>query len=210
MIRIYLETGSDKTSEFVFTRTLLETLYEKTFIEEKIELIHVGGKDNLNQVVNQLKENNLKGEKNLVIFDADFDSASIIDGGFTKRKAALEKEKVKLGVNFELFLFPNHRDDGDFETLLEEIAQKGKHAHFFDCYEKYEECIELKKNADGVTIYTTPNRKGKLHTYISAMPLSKKQRDSLGQGKWLFDNKDYWDLDSEYLNPLKDFLKRNI
>ena len=43
--------------------------------------------------------------------------------------------------------------------------------------------------------------------YINAVPMEKKLRNSLGSGNWQFQNSDYWDLDCEYLNPLKIFLE---
>lgn len=60
------------------------------------------------------------------------------------------------------------------------------------------------------TDYLSPNLKGKLFTYISAMPMSKTKRDRLGQGQWLFENNDYWNLESEALEPLKDYLEDSI
>ena len=62
----------------------------------------------------------------------------------------------------------------------------------------------------GYSKYNVPNLKGKLHTYMSAQKLSKKYRDRFGSGDWLFDNKNYWNLDVEALQPLKDFLKENL
>jgi hypothetical protein len=45
--------------------------------------------------------------------------------------------------------------------------------------------------------------------YISSMKsLTMAQRHKLGQGEWCFDNDEYWDLDSEELKPLKDFLNK--
>ena len=42
------------------------------------------------------------------------------------------------------------------------------------------------------------------------MPMSKTKRDRLGQGQWLFENNDYWNLESEALEPLKDYLEDSI
>ena len=106
---------------------------------------------------------------------------------------------ANIGVEADIFLFPNNRDDGDFETLISQLTQKEKHKRFFDCFEDYERCLG--------TDYLSPNLKGKLFTYISAMPMSKTKRDRLGQGQWLFENNDYWNLESEALEPLKNILK---
>lgn len=92
-----------------------------------------------------------------------------------------------------------NKDDGDFETLISKLVLSEKHKRFFDCYGDYEKCLG--------TEYVSPNLKGKLFTYISAIPMSKSKRDRLGQGQWFFDNKDYWNLECEALDPLKKFLK---
>lgn len=193
MINIYLETGKKTTSEYVFIEALLNTLdVEKSLF--RIECVN--GKDNLQNAINTFIANTENGGKNLIIFDADSPQNG---GGFTKRKKELEDTLKKLGVKADVFLFPNNRDDGDFETLIAQLAQKEKHKRFFECYEDYEKCLG--------TDYLSPNLKGKLFTYISAMPMSKTKRDRLGQGQWLFENNDYWNLESEALEPLKGYLK---
>ena len=193
MINIYLETGKKTTSEYVFIEALLKTLdVEKSLF--RIECVN--GKDNLQNAINTFIANTENGGKNLIIFDADSPQNG---GGFTKRKNELEDTLKKLGVKADVFLFPNNRDDGDFETLIAQLAQKEKHKRFFDCYEDYEKCLG--------TDYLSPNLKGKLFTYISAMPMSKTKRDRLGQGQWLFENNEYWNLESEALEPLKGYLE---
>lgn len=193
MINIYLETGKKTTSEYVFIEALLKTLdVEKSLF--RIECVN--GKDNLQNAINTFIANTENGGKNLIIFDADSPQNG---GGFTKRKNELEDTLKKLGVKADVFLFPNNRDDGDFETLIAQLAQKEKHKRFFDCYEDYEKCLGID--------YLSPNLKGKLFTYISAMPMSKTKRDRLGQGQWLFENNEYWNLESEALEPLKGYLE---
>ena len=193
MINIYLETGKKTTSEYVFIEALLKTLD----VDESLFRIEcVNGKDNLQNAINTFIANTENGGKNLIIFDADSPQNG---GGFTKRKNELEETLKKLGVEADVFLFPNNRDDGDFETLIARLVQNDKHKRFFDCYEDYEKCLG--------TDYLSPNLKGKLFTYISAMPMSKTKRDRLGQGQWLFENNEYWNLESEALEPLKGYLE---
>jgi hypothetical protein len=43
---------------------------------------------------------------------------------------------------------------------------------------------------------------------MTAQKLSNKQSKRLGRGDWLFDNTDYWNLDVENLQPLKDFFSK--
>ena len=197
MIKIFLETGSKTSSEYVFIRTLLSSM---GFDKEKDNIERVDGKDNLKNASTKMKDNTIQGGTNLIVFDADTVQNN---GGFDKRKAELEQKLKDLDIKAELFLFPNNRDDGDFESLLENLVQKSTHQKFFDCYEDYEKCLGDK--------YQTPNRKGKLHTYISAQKgITHKQRNLLGQGEWLFDDTRFWNLDAKYLSPLKEFFTNHL
>lgn len=192
MIKIYLETGKKTTSEYVFIETLLRVLG----LDKSYQIECVNGKDNLANAANTFMANTESGGKNLIVFDADTPKNG---GGFAKRKKELETALESLGIKADVFLFPNNKDDGDFETLISKLVLSEKHKRFFDCYEDYEKCLG--------TEYVSPNLKGKLFTYISAIPMSKSKRDRLGQGQWFFDNKDYWNLECEALDPLKKFLK---
>lgn len=201
---IFLETGKKNTPEYVFMQTLLELLFGQQYSSE-FEIITVNGKDNLENAKNKFIENTIEGGRNLLIFDAD--NIGIDNGGFKKRTQFLEEKRDKLGVEFDLFLFPNNYDDGDFETLLERIVRKEKHKPFFDCFESYEKCIERHHDEDGNQLYNTPNRKGKLHTFITSVPLANKDKKKLGLGNWLFTNYEFWDINSFELDKLKKFIK---
>jgi hypothetical protein len=141
MTRIYLETGSKKTSEYVFIRTLLEDVLNFDKSKYAVEIECVGGKDNLPNVTNKMIDTTLgEGGTNLIIFDAD-SQAKAKDGGCIKRKKALQQILDSKGVQAEIFLFPNDKDDGDVETLLEKLMRKDLHEKFFDCYNDYETCL---------------------------------------------------------------------
>lgn len=196
MIQIFLETGKSSTSEFVF----MDTLLKRMGLSNNVRVNTVNGKDNLQNAMNIFHTNTLEGGINLIIFDAD---TILNKGGFENRRSYLINKLNELNISAELFLFPNNHDDGCFEDLLLMIALKDKYKRFFDCFEDFEQCLGGE--------YVHPDLKGKVFTYISSMKqLSKNQRDHLGQGKWLFDNSAYWDLDNEALLPLKEFLLRFI
>lgn len=193
MVRIYLETGKNTTSEYVFVDTIIRHL---GISPEMYEIKCVSGKDSLHLMENKMKETTLEGGKNLVIFDADSPENG---GGFEKRKFDILHQLEGMRVDASLFLFPDNQNDGDVEVLMETLVQKDKHRRFFRCYSSYEMCLGDE--------YQAPNLKGKLHTYITAQKgLTKKQRNSIGNGQWLFENKDYWDIDRDTLTPLKDFI----
>lgn len=177
MIRIYIEAKKAETSEYQFIKTLIS---EVIGIDSACyEIIPVNGKDNLINIVNKLRETILEGGRNVIIFDADTQENC---GGYQTRKEAISRFLRKEEIDADLFLFPNDSDDGDFETLLINIVQRTRHAHFFDCYEDYEKCLGQ--------AYEHPNLKGKIFTYVSAQRMSGAQRRKLGQGDWMFRNAD--------------------
>ena len=204
MVKIFLETATDKTPEYYFYKTFLRHL---GISDDKFELICVGGKDNLFKNKNIMEINTLEGGTNLVIFDADTEGNR---GGYTKRYEEIMNNPIAKDLSFDLFLMPDNGEDGDFETMIEAIARKDLNSPFFSCYESYERCVERHKDSDGNQMYYAPNRKGKLHTYMTAQKLTRRFRNRLGSGDWLFDNPQYWNLNVEALQPLKEFLAKNI
>ena len=204
MVKIFLETNKKKTAEYCFYKTLLKHL---GIIDNEFELICVGGKDNLHNNSNIMKINTMERGTNLVIFDADTESNK---GGFKKRYKEMMDFAGNQNLSFELFLMPNNSDDGDFETMIESIARKDIHKPFFNCFENYERCVERHKDIDGNQVYYAPNLKGKLYTYITSMKMSNSCLKRVKDGDWLFDNSEYWDIDSSTLEPLKSFLLKNF
>jgi len=197
MTAILLETGKESTPEYKFILTLLRYLgIDRT----KYEIITVGGKDNLPNVSNKMRDIELNGGKNVLIFDAD---TATNGGGFSSRLSEIKATLTSKDVHAEIFLFPNNHDDGDFETMLDGIANHSSHKLFFDCFSDFEHCVASQ--------YIAPNLKGKLHTYVSSQKgLSKKQRDNIGKGEWLFEDENLWNLNSPKLQSLKDFLLHNL
>src|SRR4051812_37709479 len=91
-------------------------------------VIEIGGWNNLPKSENRFKEATNKGGKNLVIFDADLNIAA--------KRAAIEAIKTKLGIAFELFLFPNNSDPGCVETLIKRIVPQ-QYQDIFPCFDSY-------------------------------------------------------------------------
>ena len=90
-----------------------------------------------------------------------------------------------------------------FEDMLKNIMVHESHERFFDCFRDYTSCLG--------NDYVHPNLKGEVFTYISSMKsLPNKVRRNLGSGDWQFTNKEYWNLDAEYLLPLKEFILNSI
>ena len=154
-----------------------------------------------------MRANSDSGEKNLVVFDAD---TTANNGGFAMRQKELLEKGKALGLSFELFLWPNNQSDGDVEVLMESIARKDLYPEFFDCFSKYEHCISQRKNEKGEPFYTTPNRKGKLHTYFNSLPISNTKKNKFGSGAWRWTDTSIWNLDADSLHPIKDFLLKHL
>jgi len=135
--------------------------------------------------------------KILVIQDADDPTKD--DGGIENRMKYLDK----IDVEFETFLFPNHKDDGDLETLLLRIINKSKYDSFLSCYSNYISCIE--DNTQKVFINELLEDKYKVFSYFSTyygMENSKEENREYIE--------EYWDFNSNNLKPLKDFFKENF
>lgn len=185
--------------------------------EDMFEVISIGGVTNLHNNKNSFEENSIINKGiNLVIFDADDPSKDY--GGFELRKKYLEDQKESIGIEFNYFLFPNNSIDGDYENLLEQIINP-KHKVLFDCFELYQSCIDKRKYNNGQNIYNVPIRKTKIYAYVDSLRKSKKEDDRFkkrnkdivrNEDDFLFDNPEFWDLNSDFLNPLKEFLTKHI
>lgn len=194
MTNIYLETWKPTTPEYVFMRTLLEQCLGKDM--SQISLICVNGWHNLPSVANTFRACTMDGGTNLIVFDADYPANG---GGFQNRLSYINQVLTQEGLSAEVFLFPNHADDGDFENLLEHLVRNDNHQQFFDCFHDYENCLGAN--------YISPNRKAKLFAYVSSqLHFSNNQRKNVGRGEWQFADATLWNLNEAYLDALKDFL----
>lgn len=205
MNKILIEANNKKTPECCFLRAVLGTM----FIHEGIEFVCMGGVGNLftESIKNQIKQALWDGERIIILADADTEAKGY---GYNKRKEEIESRLIKEVGPVPYFLYPDNHSDGDIECLMESTAQRKLHSTFFDCYEDYERCVQGEKNSFGEARYNVPSLKNKLHTYMAAQKLPKKEREKFGIGEWLFENREYWNLEVEELNPLKEFFKMNF
>lgn len=183
-IRIFVEGEADEK----FLGDYLHHL--KLVSGADIKIVSIGGWTNLPKVVNKFREFTDAGYKNLVIFDAD--------SNFSKRKIAMNKKKIQLNIQFELFLFPNDKEGGALESLLLKICNPN-HQNIFTCLNKYKDCLKVSNKE-----YIYPDDKGEVFAFLEA--LGKETKDN----KRNFLDEVVWDLDHQYLNPLKTFLKKFI
>ena len=201
MIKIFAEgTGDIQFLE----KYLIHLLGENN---NRWEFVDAGGYTSLNKIDSIFKENTDMGGVNLIIFDAD----SIENGGgyLARNKYILDKFE-ELSISAEIFLFPDNKSDGDFESLLAKIVNQ-EHNCLLECFEGYEMCVSGHMDENGNQKYITPNRKSKIYAYIDSIKKTSTERNRFKhKNDFFFEKSKFWDLDLAYITPLKEFILRSI
>jgi len=175
-----------------------EIVFKSDSIEIKILVAGGYTKIKENKILTSIKEHIDYEYKILIIQDADNPDKD--NGGVQNRMEYLDKIK---DIKFETFLFPNHKDDGDLETLLLRIIDRLKYDSFLSCYKNYVTCIKEITQKDFITELLED--KNRVFSYFSAyygMENSKEENREYIE--------DYWDLKSNALKALEKFIKNNI
>ena len=171
--------------------------------EERIVILK--GWDNLKTEASALRMRSMtaNGGVNLVVVDADTD--------FLARKNEIERWKAENEVEFELFLFPNNHNAGALEDLLENIINPNNRP-IMDCWENYEkELVKLEIPGRTPPPLTTPAKKTKIYGYLEALlGASKREKELIKEKERDYENTQHWNLDAEYLEPLKEFLLKYL
>lgn len=156
-------------------------------------------KDDVCQRLMSMTDN---GGINIVIFDADAD--------VEQRRSEIMRYKEQYGLDFELFLLPNYQSAGALEDLLENIINLNNQP-IFDCWNNYEKELRLVKILGRDKPLNTPAKKSKIYCYLETLHgTSKSQKKMIKDANRDFQNKEHWDLDAEYINPLKEFLEKSL
>ncbi len=166
--------------------------------KDVFKIIEIGGKDNLKNRIATIKENMEQHIPTLLIFDAD---SVENEGGFEKRCSEIEDFRKEKELNFEYFLLPNHKDDGDLENLLEKITNSDNN-EIFSCWGKYEKCLEnIEIKGKKLKL---PARKTKMYAYLEVLNgnPSYEKRD--------YTDSEHWNLENEFLKPLKKFFEKFV
>jgi hypothetical protein len=143
------------------------------------------------------------GGINLVILDADKDIEA--------RRHDIVAWKQASGVQFNLFLLPNDKDSGALEDMLERIINPVNRP-ILDCWEDYEkELVKLDIPGRTPPPLTTPAKKTKIYGYLEALlGETRSQKELIKEVNRNYQDKRHWNLDAEYLEPLKSFLCQYI
>ena len=193
---IVVEGIADET----FIRQYLYHLFGQKVPENFI--LKTNGKDNLKSsvAINRMRSMTDQGGINLVIFDADDDCET--------RRASILEWKEQNGLEFELFLLPNNQDKGELEDLLENIINPNNRP-IMECWENYEkELVTLDIPGRTPPPLTTPAKKTKIYGYLEALlGPSESEKKKIKEREREYHNALLWNLNAEYLLPLKEFLK---
>ena len=111
-------------------------------------------------IVEGTTEKDLIENKYFAIVDADTSFSS-------RNSEMLEVAKDKA----DFYIFPNHQDDGDLETLL--LSQINKENNVIKCFDRYQECVA--KDIDDkakLYAYTTLVCNQKPEEYIKTLTIS--------------------------------------
>jgi len=202
-IRIFVEGIADSK----FLNDFISHNYKINLSKEDI-IVTKGWSNILSQksdgefIKNQMTKNSDNNGTNLIIFDADKDHS--------KRLKEIIEWRVKNNLDFEIFLWPNNKESGDLETVLERIINP-KNAPIFECWSAYEDCLKSKKIEGRETPLTIPAKKTKIYGYLEALlGETKSQKDNIKEKEREYKTLEHWDLNSEHLNELKEFLNNHF
>ena len=203
MIEKYFTLYVEGIADMVFFKQYLLHCFGIVVPEEQI--VNLEGWTNLKGIaaLRRMRSTTDNGGVNLVILDADADYE-------TRRKDVLDWGQQN-GVEFELFLLPNNHDAGTLEDLLEHIINPNNRP-IFDCWEHYEqELVQLDIPGRTPPPLTTPAKKTKIYGYLEALlGETKSQKELIKEANRNYENPQHWNLDLEYLEPLKVFLNDNL
>ena len=152
------------------------------------------------EALQAMRQNTNQGGINLVIFDADENPEA--------RRKELLAIKDEFGVEFELFLLPNNKDAGELEDMLEQIINANNQP-VMDCWQTYEgELEKVRIPTKTPPTLTIPAKKTKIYAYLETLlGKSRSQKKLIKDANRNYENILHWNLDAEYLEPLKAFLR---
>lgn len=184
-----------------FFKQYISHVFGEEVADERIVILK--GWDNLKTEASALRMKSMtaNGGVNIVVVDADKDFQARID--------EIENWRLANDVEFELFVLPNNHDAGALEDLLENIINPNNRP-ILDCWEDYEkELVKLDIPGRTPPPLTTPAKKTKIYGYLEALlGESNSQKELIKETKRDYEETLHWNLDAEYMKPLKDFLEK--
>lgn len=191
--RIFTESKADVK----FIKDYCKAIFNVALAEQDFDTLGgwTGYKTKEGELKPSIKENAIDNSKlTIIILDAD--------QAFQARLDEVQNDFKRFLVVPEIFLFPNHKSAGTLETLLSEIVV---HKKIIDCFSKYENCIDS---------FEKPVEKSKIFAYLDALlPEANKKgnkNDLIKEENRDYTNTNHWNLNHEFLMPLKEFLRKLV
>jgi hypothetical protein len=191
---------------FKFVSSNPKKKIQSSFLKNKaleIEIFEAGGFEGIKPNFEKLEEKMALSNKTLVIFDTD--NPEIQFGGFRKRMEYLNRIKYDLEINYDIFLLPNHRDEGNLESLLLSIVNDDKFANFENCYQGYIACMKSFSPIKEQVEKDLSESKSMVFSFVLAY--EGKNYASVAARNY---HSGLWDLANVALSPLRKFLMTNI
>lgn len=148
-------------------------------------------------------------EKHSLIFlDADDHETPEKSGFVESNKYIDDLMKSWEWKNYDKYIFPNNKDEGEFEDFLEKIINTNN-SSVFECWEGFENCLTA-----GYKNFNIPAKKSKIYLYHEVLHRNTiKEKDKCKDSGRDFKDTKLWDLDvknNNYLIPLKTFLDKHL
>ncbi len=174
-----------------FFKDIIPFFFPELKYDEDYKIQVLNGKDKLITQIETLERYIFSGTSIAICLDADKDITSTNDN-----------IKKQIGSNLlskcKIFLLPNDQTAGNLESLLLNLTHP-EHTSVFSCFDEYAKCIEAIGN------YKSLTDKAKILAYIEVI-ITKNKIVSLSDDRFSFQDKVLWNLDSEALVPLKNFI----
>lgn len=169
------------------------------------EVIDVGGCSKLvkQEFLHSMMADNTELEGiNIVIFDADYTKKDSGNKGFDACSHKLTNIQKRKNINFESYIWPNNKEDGEIEDLLRQLIPIHKEC-IFNCIEAHQSC--LKSLGIENLRYADLKEKISFYLYTSSIKSESRIRDYKDNNVWhLLSN------ENEDLNAFKSFLHKII
>ena len=172
---------------------------------QSVEVIPVGGYTKIVNAKSSAEDKYGEGLRVAIVFDADV--TGVERGGAVERTKFINEviASWKLVAPPEMpintFLFPNNRQDGELEDLLEGIVPQRLTPLIAECWRRYEQCLEVHGGE-------RPSQKSKMNDYEAAV---------LGPCVWEHHGimngllkPAIWDWNSSAITPLCDFISGQL
>jgi hypothetical protein len=168
MIYFIVEGSTDKE----LIKNLLAPKVEKT----DFEFLGLKGISSVKRTIQNLEELGLSQNLYFAIVDAD--------ESFTHRYHEMKELTKDNDVPF--YIFPNHKDNGDLETLL--LSHIDDENKILKCFDKYKKCVQRDiDNKAKLYAYTTLEHNKRPEEYIRELDIKDNFNDLIEQIQKLFE-----------------------